>query len=91
MTKFTLRTSEVRSSLLTVQRRVSDVQDQINSETASQTIIGQREAIAALVDLGSLVSNFAKHISMCTDAWDQFAIEADAKLQQLDTKLTGSR
>lgn len=91
MPKFTLRTSEVRSCLLTLQRQVGEVQDQIDGEAAFRAVIGNREVAATLTDLGSLVSNFAKHIDMCTNAWDEFATQADAKLQQLDPKVLGAR
>jgi hypothetical protein len=90
MPKSTLRTSEVRSSLLALQKRVSEVQDQIDGEAAFHAVPGNREAAATLVDLGSLVSNFAKHIDMCTEAWDEFAAVADAKLQQLNPNVTSS-
>lgn len=91
MPKFTLRTSEVRSCLLALQKQVGEVQDQIDGGAAFHAVIGNHEAATALTDLGSLAANFAKHIDICTDAWDEFATQADAKLQQLDTKLIGSR
>jgi hypothetical protein len=84
MSKFAIRTDQVRSSLHILQEQIAAVQSRIDREASFRRNTGKSEVADALAELGSLVSNFAKHIGTCTEAWDQFAIDAAAKLQEFE-------
>jgi hypothetical protein len=89
MDKPRLRINEVRSCLIALHKQVSDVSEQIHQEAASLMIVGEHKTGVTLMDLGSSISNFARHIDMCMNAWDNFAEEAQMKLGQLENKRTG--
>jgi len=87
MSEFALQTREIHMHLRMLHEKVSRLREQIHLLSVSPRIAGEDETITALLDLEGTLSYFAGHIGLCSDAWNQFAGEAETELQELEREV----
>jgi hypothetical protein len=83
MGKFALKPTRIETSFRTLKKHLTRLKDGLNKEAAAQMKAGQYEKVKALMDVGTLISNFTSQVDEVAIKWRAVSEDVSKRVEAL--------